>query len=137
MYFVLHKQKNARYSTCRGNTLRGKVSVSLAFSSWRERESVEGISTRELRDLRGTTLLHYNLCEQLRLINCYHLCSHQSGTDKPLMERKGFAFGLSQCRASCRPPRSSVYTSRSKPWLWLARHCLCDTFALSTRPKSA
>lgn len=41
----------------------GKGAFLLPFLLDGGRESVECIATRELRDLRGTTLLHYNLCE--------------------------------------------------------------------------
>ena len=62
-----------------------------------------------LKSLVGTQTLQwkgkemsylYSRCERLRLRSSFHFCSHQSGTDSPLMVRIGWRFSLVIMRSS-------------------------------------
>ena len=61
-------------------------------------KSLVGAQTLQWKGKKMSYL--YSRCERLRLTSCFHFCSHQSGTDSPLMIRIGWRFLLVVMRSS-------------------------------------
>lgn len=58
----------------------------------RVRTGKRAAKRNRIRVKKVTVLISYSFLYFLCPTSCCHLCSHQSGTDKPLMETKGFCF---------------------------------------------